>query len=290
MSHPDLETLSSYVDGTLRDRAKANVERHVAECEECLELVREVMAVQPRPLLADTETPGGSREAPTVRRAVMMWAGVSVAVAATLALVALARSDWEFFGPSRLDSRLQRLAAAAGSQRRIEGQLAGGFEYRPFQPVTVGGSTEDVASLALVEALHREAVAGATPRKLHLEGVAQLLLLRHDEAINTLSRASDTQPGEARYPSDLAAAYLARAESRNRVDDLPRALAAVERALSVDPNLAEAWFNRALIAAKAGLQGEARRSWEAYLQRDSTSGWGTEARTRLAGLEPPERE
>jgi hypothetical protein len=289
--HPDLETLSSYVDGTLRDRAKADVERHVAECDECLELVSEVMAVQPRPVFGDIAAHGGSPEDTTTRRSVLMWAGVSLAVAVTLVLVTLARPDWEFFGRERLDSRLERLAAETGPRRQIEGRLAGGFEYRPFQAVTAAGDrAANLGSIALVEALHREAVADATPRNLHLQGVAQLLLLRYDEAINTLSKASDTQPGDARYPSDLAAAYLARAEYQNRADDLARALAAVERALSVDPNLAEAWFNRALIVSKAGLDGEARRSWEAYLRRDSTSGWGAEARTRLAGLALPERD
>lgn len=43
-AHPDLETLSAYIDGELGRQVKADVEDHLASCEPCLDLVSDVMA------------------------------------------------------------------------------------------------------------------------------------------------------------------------------------------------------------------------------------------------------
>ena len=43
-THPDLETLSAYIDGELGRQVKAEVEGHLASCEMCLDLVSDVMA------------------------------------------------------------------------------------------------------------------------------------------------------------------------------------------------------------------------------------------------------
>ena len=42
--HPSVEVLSAYVDGTLEARERGDVETHLAACEECYELVTEVVA------------------------------------------------------------------------------------------------------------------------------------------------------------------------------------------------------------------------------------------------------
>jgi hypothetical protein len=43
-THPDLETLSAYIDGELGSQLQADVEYHLASCELCLDLVSDVMA------------------------------------------------------------------------------------------------------------------------------------------------------------------------------------------------------------------------------------------------------
>ena len=47
-THPDLETLSAYVDGVLVEGVKADIEAHLAICEPCLDLVTNVMASSTR--------------------------------------------------------------------------------------------------------------------------------------------------------------------------------------------------------------------------------------------------
>ena len=110
---------------------------------------------------------------------------------------------------------------------------------------------------------------------MHAIGVSQLLAGRYDDAAQSLLAASREQPANARYLSDVAAVQLERARLGLRPDDLPRALAAADRARRLDPSLKEAWFNRALAASALSLTAEARTAWTEYLKRDSVSPWAT---------------
>jgi len=126
-----------------------------------------------------------------------------------------------------------------------------------------------------------------TPSELHALGVSQLLAGRYDDAAQSLLAASREQPANAQFLNDVAAVQLERARLGLRPDDLPRALAAADRARRLDPSLREAWFNSALAAAALSLNADARSAWSEYLKRDSSSPWATEARQRLAELSRP---
>jgi CHAT domain-containing protein len=80
---------------------------------------------------------------------------------------------------------------------------------------------------------------------------------------------------------------LERARRGLRPDDLPRALAAADRARHLDPSLKEAWFNRAATFSMLSLRTEARSAWVEYLKRDGVSPWAAEAKSRLDELEKP---
>ena len=118
-------------------------------------------------------------------------------------------------------------------------------------------------------------------------GLSHLLAGRHDDAAQSLLAASREQPANAQYLSDVAAVQLERARLGLRPDDLPRALAAADRARRLDPSLKEALFNRALAASALSLTADARAAWTEYLKRDSASPWATEARSRLEQLTKP---
>jgi CHAT domain-containing protein len=126
-----------------------------------------------------------------------------------------------------------------------------------------------------------------TPSRLHALGVTQLLAGQFDEAAQSLLAASREQPLNAKYLNDVATVQLERARRGLRPDDLPRALAAADRARRLDPSLTEAWFNRALAATALSLSDHAMTAWTEYLQRDSTSPWAAEARSRLEELSRP---
>jgi tetratricopeptide (TPR) repeat protein len=89
-------------------------------------------------------------------------------------------------------------------------------------------------------------------------------------------------PSDPRFLADLSAAYLARAARSNRPDDWQRALAVADRAITLDRNMPEAHFKRALALDGLHATDDARRAWAAYRTLDPASGWSTEAAARAA--------
>lgn len=102
-----------------------------------------------------------------------------------------------------------------------------------------------------------------------------------DAAISVLEQFA---AASATARSDLAAAYYLRAQRQDRATDLLRAFEAANRALTINPRLAEARFNRSLILEALGLSSEAAASWD-EVRATAESHWAGEAaahRTHLA--------
>src|SRR5262249_1196682 len=115
-------------------------------------------------------------------------------------------------------------------------------------------------------------------------GVSYLAIGRLDEGIAALQSAAQGQPNEARWQSDLSAAYAARAERANRRDDWTAALAPADRALALRSRSPEALFNRALALDGLGQNAEADRAWSDVLALGEADGWAKEAADRQARL------
>lgn len=109
--------------------------------------------------------------------------------------------------------------------------------------------------------------------------------------LRRLERAAIADPHKAQTWSDLAAAYLVRAQEADDPRDLLRAYEAANRAVKENGSLPAARFNRALILERLFLHPQAVAAWRDYLSldRDSTSsGWAREAQAHLAELEQPQ--
>ena len=65
---PDVETLAAYADGALDVRARAEVEAHLADCDDCYELVMEVVRSQEMDAVVVAATPPPTTPWPTWRR------------------------------------------------------------------------------------------------------------------------------------------------------------------------------------------------------------------------------
>jgi len=59
----------------------------------------------------------------------------------------------------------------------------------------------------------------------------------------------------------------------------------LERAVTLDPKCAEAWFNLGLAAGAARQTARAQEAWKRYLALDPSSEWATEARWHLKNLQ-----
>jgi tetratricopeptide (TPR) repeat protein len=123
-----------------------------------------------------------------------------------------------------------------------------------------------------------------TVRGLSNLAIAYLVTGDVERAVPALEDAAADVTTDARLLSDLSAAYLVRAARRNDTADLVLARTAAEGALRIDGRLPEALFNRALALERLSLIDEARQAWEDYLKVDASSGWASEAFSRLANL------
>lgn len=140
---------------------------------------------------------------------------------------------------------------------------------------------------------------GATERQV--EAILGLVSSRSEEAaqqaIQILQGITEEAPADARVRSDLAAAYIVRAQRGERPEDLVQALGWADEAIRVDGSLPAARFNRALALEGLSLNEAAVKAWNEYLILDQESGWAQEARQRRSALSslfqagwPPVRE
>jgi tetratricopeptide (TPR) repeat protein len=291
--HPDAEQLAEYADGVLGADVRADVERHLVDCADCRAVLSETIAfiASERAGGRTYATESGARVLPFHSRRWVKGAAAGLAAAAALLLVVrLARPD--LLAPAfvaRSDRpELQELIAAVANEptRPVEGRLTGGFKYGPPPSVTRGAGDRNASPDVRIAAAKIEKLARAddTPQHRGELGLAYLALGDLDKAVEALEDATQQDPGNAQFQSDLAAAYLARARWRDRAEDWARALAAADRAIKADPRRTEAYFNRALALEGLHLTDEALDAWAAYQSLEPATPWSRESATRIQSL------
>ncbi len=271
---PDPETLAAFLDNRLSERDREVVAAHLTSCETCYAVFLETIQTKPA---ATVLTSSRWSSPPLMRRAAMGLAAAAALVLAVYVGLMVSRG-------SNAQPQLDALVAAVGTDRSIEPRLTGGFAHGPLRGALRGALRTPLVSPDVTDCCgrHRErAGAQISASADHARGVAALVLGDTDTAIVALERAAEREPTNARILSDLAAAYLVRAAVTSSPDDVSRALAMANRAVTVDRSLAEAWFNRALALERLGMGVEARDAWQGYLTIDDRSGWADEARTHL---------
>jgi tetratricopeptide (TPR) repeat protein len=286
--HPDAERLAEYADDVLDADARAEVERHLADCAECRAVVMETLAFLHSP--ANTTNVPASRVVPFRARRRVTAVAVGLAAAAALVLaIRVARPEWVggLFGSRGDRPELQELIAAVANEptRLVEGRLSGGFKYGPPPSPTRGPGDREVSPDVRIAAAQIEKQAGArdTPASIAAVGVASLILGDRERAIGLLEDAIGRAPDSPTYLVDLAAAYAARAAASGAADDWVKALSAADRARRIDPARPEACFNRALALEGLHLTEQALQGW-AECQMLDTGLWATEIGTHIAAL------
>ncbi len=286
--HPDAEVLAQYVDGVLEQAEREEVERHLVECPDCRDVITDAAAD-----CASDAAPATPAPIRVHVRSRFWMPGLVSALAAAAALVLIVRvvrPDW-FEAPVVGPDRQALIAAVAHEPTRlVEGRLTGGFVYGPPPSPTRGTAVSSQHLLPATEQAVEQVIARTPPRSTPqndaLIGVANLLAGQRNEAVEALDRAVARSSGTsvARIRSDLATAYLAKAQIADRPQNLQNALDAADAALREDPTLAEALFARALALEGLDRRALARAAWERYLQQDASSKWAEEAKQHLAAL------
>jgi CHAT domain-containing protein/tetratricopeptide (TPR) repeat protein len=189
------------------------------------------------------------------------------------------------------------LVQAAAGQRTVAARLTGGFPDGPCGEV--GDNTSGAVVLPRCgkdfdPATHRELVGHrdrlrSVPRTeaaadiLHASGVAELLVGGPDAAIRDLEEAGRRAPADAAIRSDLAAAYLTRAQASGDARDLVRSLGRSLEALRLDGGIDQALVNKALALDALGLSA-ATAAWHEVARRDRSKEWRAAARARVDRL------
>jgi CHAT domain-containing protein len=122
----------------------------------------------------------------------------------------------------------------------------------------------------------RLSAAGWAPFQPRMRGTAVAVPAR------PIAKVAETAT-DPRAWSDLSVARHEDAIRHDAPELLAEALTACDRALSLDPALPEALFNRSLILEKLGLRDDAREAWTTYLTHDSGP-WAAEAREHIHRL------
>lgn len=203
--------------------------------------------------------------------------------------------------PRHDDGPLARLASAAAGVRVGRARLSGAFSHsechdrsRP-QSLVTGLVCESpppwewpgAAAFERVGVRLKHSANGNDATHRHAVGLWHLLVGDAAQAVAELRAASRLDSLSAAARSDLAAAYLALAESADDPGAIALAYVAAESALALDSSLAEARFNHALTLERLFLRSDAIDAWNAYLAVDSRSPWAREARARRERLSRP---
>ena len=200
-----------------------------------------------------------------------------------------------FFYRSDLDQGLLELEAAYRLQRPVEARLAG-IAYAPLPNTRGSDETRvDLISRQRAERLLLDAVKD-DPGPASYRALGLLYVSKHkfDEAKQQFQRALELNPNDAQLQSDLGAALLEKAkldrlndEEGKSLEQLSESLEHLNRALTLNPSLLEALFNRALCRQYLHLPQLAAEDWRLYLEKDSQSAWTPEAREHLKLIEFP---
>ena len=273
------------------------MDEHIASCPTCYEAFAETVrfALDEEDDEAEEGPARGRAPAiPFVRRLVRGRPFQATAALATAASLFLAFLIWRGRAERPSPSAVAELAEAIGTRRLVEPRLTGGFRYGRLVVLRSGDAPQGLdaysgAVLGAVARIRERAESDPSPETQGALGVTYLVSGDLLAAVKALESATAQAPQDPRLLSDLAAAYLVRADRLGEPSDRPKALDAAEKAIALDDPPDEAWFNRALALERLHLVDAARKAWQDYLERDAASGWADEARRHLEELPPAKR-
>ena len=290
------EITDDYVEGKIHGEERGQVERFFFRSSERRERLNLALALQRVHLERRTQpAPDTKVTTKNVRRTDfrIYWP----IAAGVLFLFALGVVLWRWTGNgSEVNQALLALNSAYKTERPTQSRISG-LSYAPF--FTTRGSEDERtnnelrrAELTLLDALEKR----PSPVVHHALGQVYLAKRQFDSAIKEFDEALKADPNNAVLHSDLGAAWLekgkidrSKTEPGKNVEALARSLEHLDRALELNPNLAEALFNRGIVHQQLQLWPDAERDWQEYLKKDPSSGWSDDARRYLKELEEEKR-
>ena len=258
--HPDDNQCALFIEGTLDDATTQQITRHVARCNDCLEII------------------GGAVRSLREREWWQQPALWSIAAAVVLAIIGLAIfRQWRDANANVIATMA---AAAPHDYRTLEPRLTG-FQYAEYHRYRGDSSEKPYENDPAYLRFQSKAgdVLGNVQRSSsangrHAAGIACIILDSNQQAVADLTQAANKSPNDPHIWSDLGAAQI-------QAHQYGDALASLDRALKLNAIMPEALYNRAVALEQQGKLPEAAAAWRDYLAVDSTSGWAGDARRNL---------
>lgn len=211
---------------------------------------------------------------------------VPAALAVLMILGVVGFFVWNSFSSS--DSEvLVALNKAFKNDRPTEARITG-FDYAPKTEGTRGNDKNENLDLVFAKSRATETVLkNETAENLHELGRVFLAENNFDEAIKQFEKALRKNPDIAKVHNDLGVALMAKAKTleEGKIEKLAQANEEFAKAIELDKNLLDAYFNQALVIQSLNLPNQAKEAWEKYLELDPTSAWAKEARENLKIIE-----
>jgi hypothetical protein len=257
--HVDDESLVMFVDGTLSAAERAAVVDHLADCGDCREMVRALMAGDEPSAVADRSWTSKLRQAATWRMA--LAASVFVALGGTVWLLASRGPGLSEQDVYREVSMLLRNRDFQRAQERLDRAHRNGIDSDRLQSLAAMSTAEVPGPLGLEAAGSLTefgfGIGGLAARGADPPGLPRKRLAAYD----SLS-AVDSPSLEVR----LNKGYLLLATNRPE-----QALQQFETLIREDANLPHAWLGKGIASFVLGDYQAAERAFERCLQLDKTN-------------------
>ena len=272
------ETLTDYLEGSLDPVIKAASEVHLIGCDDCCRRLGFFMQMLSEDVSAEEAAAVEviTQQRHNAKHKMPRRAGIRhgrllgfAAIAAVLIVAVITVQLMEPQGQPKSASEVVQLLLA--QHRPFESRLSG-EAHMPL--VRTRGEDDPGIAYGLVAGEMTRLSADS-----HQMGRFYLLQKDFSRAIPYLEIAEREVGAGAAVHNDLGVAYLESSGSRPE-----KAREEFQHALDLDASFAPAVFNLALSYERTNSLKEAAVQWQRYLQLDSNSDWGREARARLQGL------
>ncbi len=182
---------------------------------------------------------------------------------------------------------LVALNKAYKTERPLDSRISD-FEYAPTKNTRGAGDKTNNIESELAKTLALKAVSeNSTPENLQSLGRVYLTEKEFDKAVEQLTKAVKLAPDNAKIHNDLGVALMEKAKrsEEGKLENLAKSNEEFAKAIELDKNLLDAYFNQALCIQELNLPNQAKEAWQKYLELDPNSQWSEEARKNLNTLE-----
>jgi CHAT domain-containing protein/Tfp pilus assembly protein PilF len=182
---------------------------------------------------------------------------------------------------------LVALNKAYKTERPIESRISD-FDYAPTKNTRGAGDKTNNIESELAKTLALKAVSeNLTAENLQSLGRVYLTEKEFAKAIEQLTKAAKIAPENAKIHNDLGVALMEKAKrlDEGKLENLAKSNEEFAKAIELDKNLLDAYFNQALCIQELNLPNQAKEAWQKYLELDPNSQWSEEARKNLQILE-----